>query len=63
MEIFEMLNYIISDLTWINMMLGLFTAIAGVAAYGLYHKLKKLEKDFDDMYYILMDIDDRLNED
>lgn len=60
MGIEAMISVIMSDVTFINMMVLILIVAVGGVGYGLYYKLKRVERELDDIYYLLMDINNRM---
>lgn len=60
MGVNELATIVMSNVTWINMMLLIIVVAVSATAYGLYYKLKRVEKDLDDIYYLLADIDEKI---
>lgn len=60
MGIEAMISVIMSDVTFINMMVLILIVAVGGVGYGLYYKLKRVERELDDIYYLLMDISNRM---
>lgn len=60
MEINELINFVTTNMTFINLMLTLIFVAVCVIGYGLYFKVKELRKEIDDLYYLVMNIDNRM---
>jgi len=60
MEINELVNFVTTNMTFINLMLTLIFVAVCVIGYGLYFKVKELRKEIDDLYYLVMNIDNRM---
>lgn len=60
MEINELVNFVTTNMTFINLMLTLIFVAVCVIGYGLYFKVKELRKEIDDLYYLTMNIDNRM---
>lgn len=60
MEINELVNFVTTNMTFINLMLTLIFVAVCVIGYGLYFKVKELRKEIDDLYYLAMNIDNRM---
>lgn len=60
MEVNELVNFVTTNMTFINLMLTLIFVAVCVIGYGLYFKVKELRKEIDDLYYLVMNIDNRM---
>lgn len=60
MEINELVNFVTTNMTFINLMLTLIFVAVCVIGYGLYFKVKELRKEIDDLYYLVMNVDNRM---
>lgn len=62
MGINELCGVIMSEITWCNMLLMIIIVILGVTIYGLLNKLRRVENDLDDIYYLMVDVHNKLSE-